>query len=217
MRMRERLAMAAAILLAGCVGTDLVEDPVTTMPTRIAITPTSAAVQVSNTASFQATYYDSLRNPVAGATFQWTSLDPAIASIDASGLALGKLPGQTRIVAAARGISSEAALLTVVANTNQVARVMVTPDSGRINVGQMLQFTAVARNLNGEVIAGKTFSWQSSDATVATVSGAGLATALKGGRVNIVAATDGVESRPASLEIIGSSRSGTFTNKCAST
>lgn len=200
-----------ALFLAGCVGTDLVNEPVATVPARIAITPISTAVEVGKTASFQAVYYDSLGNAAAGVAFQWSSADPAIASVDANGLVSGKQVGQTRITASARGIISMQAMLTVVANANQVARVVVTPDSGQIAVGGTLQFTAVARNLNGAEISGKTFTWRSTDAAIATVNGNGLATGISAGKVNIIASVDGIESMPARLTVLGTSRSGMFT------
>ncbi|MGH7597278.1 MAG: DM13 domain-containing protein [bacterium] len=201
------------LVLAGCVGTDLINEPVATMPARIAINPASTAVEVGKIASFQAAYYDSLGNAVAGVAFQWMSTDPAIASVDANGQVSGKQSGQTRITARARGITSEPAMLTVVANANQVARIVVTPDSGQITVGGTLQFNAVARNLNGDVISGKASTWRSLDATIAAVNSNGLATGIKAGEVNIVAAVDGVESPAARLTVLGTNRSGMFTRR----
>jgi len=209
----KRLLMATALFLAGCVATDLIEEPIMLMPARIVVNPSIAAVEVGKTASFQATYYDSLGNRASPVNFQWLSSDPDVASVDANGQVSGKQPGQTRITAKARNISSDPAILTVVADSNQVARVDVTPDSGKLNIGGTLQFTAVARNLNGDILSGKTFSWRSSDAAIATMSNAGLATGVKAGIVNVIATADGVESLPARLAILGTSRSGTFTKR----
>ncbi len=205
--------ISVAGLLIGCVGTDLINEPVVFVPARVVINPTSSAVEVGKTTNFQATYYDSLGNQVAGVALQWSSSDQNIATIDANGQAAGKQAGQARITARARGVTSTVALLTVVANPNQVARVVVTPDSGAIAVGGTQQFSAVARNLSGAVIGGRTFSWRSSDATIASVNSSGLATGIKTGRVNIIASVDGVDSPAAPLTILGTSRSGTFTKR----
>jgi Electron transfer DM13 len=71
------------LLLAGCVGTDLVDEPVATMPARVAINPTNTAVEVGKTASFQASYYDSVGNQIADVAFQWISSDQNIANVPA--------------------------------------------------------------------------------------------------------------------------------------
>jgi len=213
MQNTKRFLIITAMLFIGCVGTDLINEPVVTVPARVVITPTSSAVEVGKTTNFQATYYDSLDNQVAGIALQWSSSDQNIATIDANGQASGKQAGQARISAHARGVTSAVAMLTVVANPNQVARVIVTPDSGRISVGGTLQFNAVAQNLNGGIISGKTFSWRSSDATIAGVNSSGLATGVKPGRVNIIASVDGVDSPAAPLTILGTSRRGTFTKR----
>jgi hypothetical protein len=207
----KRLPITAVIFFAGCVGTDFINEPAATMPARVVINPISAAVEVGKTARFQAAYYDSVGNAVAGVAFQWISSDPNIATVDANGQVLGKQAGQTLISARGRGVTSVPAMLTVVADANQVARVIVTPDSGRITVGGTLQFTAVARNLNGDIFSGKTFTWRSSDVTIATVNNSGLATGLIAGEVNIIAMVDGIASPAARLAVLGTSRSGIFT------
>jgi hypothetical protein len=212
MRAMKLCLTLAAVVVAGCVGTDYINDPVARGPARIVINPNIAAIQVGGVRQFAATYYDSLGNTVA-VTFQWTSSMPVVASVDANGVASGKQAGQAQIFATARGVASEPALLTVVADPNQVARVIVTPDSGILHIGETLQFSAEARNLNGNAIAGKTFTWRSAAPTVATVSNTGLATAIKPGRVNIIASTDNVDSSPARLEVLGQSRTGTFTRR----
>jgi hypothetical protein len=80
-------------------------------------------------------------------------------------------------------------------------------------VGGTLQFNAVAQNLSGGVISGRTFSWRSSEATIAGVNANGLATGIKAGRVNIIASVDGIDSPAAPLTILGTARSGTFTKR----
>lgn len=192
-----------------CVGTDIIED-INIVPARIVISPNISAVQVSEMQPFQADYYDTLGNLVDEAIFQWNSSNSAIASVDDDGVATGLTTGQVMITATVSGVTSEAALLTVVADPNQVARVEVEPDSGSIQPGETLQFTAAAFNLDGDPITGKTFNWSSSNSNVATIDGNGLATGLTGGNAEIVAETDGVSSAPAKLTVLGNSRSGMF-------
>ncbi|MCG8604441.1 Ig-like domain-containing protein, partial [bacterium] len=117
-RLRD-LLLAASTVLIGCVGTDIVGDSTVTMPARIEITPRTAAVQVGAETTFQATYFDSLGNE-RSALFLWQSLHPDVAMIDQTGLATGIMPGQAMVVASAQGVSSQPALLTVVADPNQI-------------------------------------------------------------------------------------------------
>jgi len=213
MRDTKRFLILIAAVFIGCVGTDLIEEPALLMPVRIAVTPASSAVEIGRTTSFQAAYYDSLGNAVPAIMFQWSSSDTAVASIDADGQVFGKQAGQTMISANARGVTSNEATLTVVANSNQVAQVVVSPDIGTISTGATLQFNAVARNLLGNALSGKTFSWRSSDATIASINSSGLATGIKPGVVNIIATADGIDSPAAPLTILGASRSGAFTRR----
>ena len=58
----------------------------------------------------------------------------------------------------------------------------------------MLQLQAVAKNAHGNTMSGVSFTWESSDTTVLSVSDAGLATAVANGSARVTAATDGVSS-----------------------
>ncbi len=211
MKQKSLLFLLGWLGLLGCVGTDVLNDENVGVPARIVINPTSAAVQVANTIEFQAAYYDTLGNSVPGTVFQWSSSNPGIAAIDNNGIARGQGIGQVMITATALGVASEPALLTVVANPNQLARVVVTPDSGGIRVGETLQFSATAFNLNGDELSGQTFTWRSSNPNSATVDANGLAAGVGSGMAQIVAETDGVASAPARLTVRNTRRTGTFT------
>ncbi len=60
------------------------------------------------------------------------------------------------------------------------------------SLGETVTLTAQASDASGNTVWGKTFTWTSSNAEVATVSSAGLVTAVANGSVTITAATDGV-------------------------
>jgi uncharacterized protein YjdB len=80
-----------------------------------------------------------------------------------------------------------------VAVAQEVAAVTVTPATVRLTTLQAtVQLTAGAEDANGHAVAGKTFTWESSDESVATVSSAGLVTAEANGTATITATTDGV-------------------------
>jgi len=201
------LGALSLLTLASCVGTELVDE---TLPARIDLTPPSAAIQVGDTLSFQASYRDSLGTVQPGTPFEWASSDAAIASVDAAGTATGHREGQVVIRAAANGVTSNAALLTVVTDPEQIASVVVTPEIGQISVGQTLQLSAVARSLSGEELPDSSFTWSSSAGEVASVDVSGLVSALSPGTAAIVATAAGISSRPAQIEVLGRTRSGVF-------
>lgn len=79
-----------------------------------------------------------------------------------------------------------------VSNTT-VAAVQITTPAGALRAGQTAQFSAVAVNANGVGISGAgTVTWSSSDELIATVTNAGLVTAIADGSASITATIQGV-------------------------
>ena len=81
-----------------------------------------------------------------------------------------------------------------------VASLAVTPAAASIVVGDSLQLTAVASDVNGQPLTGRTVTWTSSDATVASVSASGMVKGIAANAqpVTITAATG---SRSATAQI----------------
>ena len=71
--------------------------------------------------------------------------------------------------------------------TAPVVSVEVSPSAETIAVGATLQLTAEAFDANGQAVAGAEFSWESSDASVATVDATGLVTGIAEGTATITA------------------------------
>ena len=80
-----------------------------------------------------------------------------------------------------------------------VASVRITPETKQINVGETTTLNAQALDANGAVLTGKTFSFQSINPTIATVSNATGATAtvtgVAEGVVNVFATSEGVQGK----------------------
>jgi hypothetical protein len=70
--------------------------------------------------------------------------------------------------------------------------VTVAPSSVTITAGQTQQFSATAKDVNGSVIPGVTFSWSSDATSVATVNTTGLAAGVSQGTAHITATVSGV-------------------------
>src|SRR5437667_8332572 len=73
-----------------------------------------------------------------------------------------------------------------------VASVAVAPATATVPVGQTVQLTATTKDANGTVLTGRTVTWATSNAALATVSGTGLVTGVaEGGPVAITATSEG--------------------------
>ncbi|MXW04496.1 MAG: Ig domain-containing protein [Gemmatimonadetes bacterium] len=169
---------------------------------RVTVTPETPSIAVGKTQQFTATAYDSNNVVITGKTFTWTSSDTSAATIDSSGLATAVNAGTTTITAETGGIPGTASLTVTETPPpgTVIASVVVSPASASIQKGETQQFTAKATDSAGTEITGKTFTWESSATTVATIDSLGLATAVNTGSTTIKARTDGV-SGTASLTV----------------
>jgi len=179
----------------------------------VEVTPSSATIIVGVTQQFTGVAFDALHLPIPSASISWSSIDASIATVSASGLATGVVPGDVVITASAEGKSGTAQLHV---NRKQASSVEVTPSWASIIVGTTRQFTAVAFDESHQPIANVPISWSSSDASIASVSASGLATGVAPGDVMIIATADGKTATPqlhvnrkpaASVEVTPSSAS----------
>ena len=88
---------------------------------QVIVSPDSASIPVGGTQQFTATVLDLHGNPIVGATPTWTSSAPAVATVDANGLATGVSPGLTTITATYQAASGSATLTVFNPNTPPVA------------------------------------------------------------------------------------------------
>lgn len=202
------------VIAGGCVGTDFITDPTNGVSPKITITPSTHAILAGDSVSFQAMYFDSL-GVERPASFVWSSANPTVASVTASGFVRGHLVGQANITAATSGGISKTARLSVVADAStQVASVVVTPDSIRLASGDTVRLSATAFSLNNLILPGVTFTWQSTHTAIATVNTGGLVIGIANGTTSIIATTNGVTSAPVKT-VVGpiNLRTGQFTSR----
>lgn len=82
-----------------------------------------------------------------------------------------------------------------------VSSITIAPATAVIQAGQTQQFVAIAKTAEDNQIVGVTFDWASSNEGVATVNNKGLVTAMSEGTTNITAASHGVTSKEAALDV----------------
>ncbi len=174
----------------------------------VSVTPPIATTLTGASIAFTAVaaYADGSTEDITGRA-AWASSDPAIASVDSSGSALGIAAGTASISASLPGDNGPvtgSASLTVqqpVPDREPVG-ILVEPDVARVVAGETRSFTATLLFSDGseQVVTGSS-SWQSSDPEVAAVSGSGLATGVSSGTASIEAqfTTDGRVFRDSAL------------------
>src|SRR5213080_4581855 len=73
-----------------------------------------------------------------------------------------------------------------------VASVAVSPATLSQNPGATQQFVATLKDASGNVLAGRTMTWTSSNAAIAAVNGSGLETAVAAGSATVTATSGGI-------------------------
>ncbi len=165
--------------------------PVTVSPRSVSlvrVTPPSATLRVGANVALQADAQNSAGEPVPGRPVDWRSGNEAVATVSAAGIVTGIAPGIATISATIDGVVGSA-LVTIEAIP--VASVRVSPETGTLLVGQTLQLSATPVDSSGAPLAGRTTSWGSSAPAVASVSSAGVVSALAPGSATITATTEG--------------------------
>jgi hypothetical protein len=163
--------------------------------TTVVVTPGNATlISLGETVQLTASAHDANGNTIVGKTFTWSSSDEGLAMVSSTGLVTAIGNGVATIMATTEGVQGSASLTVA-----QVAsRVEVTPASATVfPPGATVQLAASAEDAKGNAISDKTFTWSSSDESIATVSSSGLVTAVANGSVTITATADGVDGTAA--------------------
>jgi alpha-tubulin suppressor-like RCC1 family protein/uncharacterized protein YjdB len=154
----------------------------------------AAPIQVGRTATLTATPRDAQGRQLSGRTVVWTSSSADIARVDASGTVTALTPGSATITASVES-KSASATVTVAPVIVPVASVMIVSPGTTVRPGQTVSLTAVVHDADGNVLTGRTVTWQSATPAVATVNAAtGVVTAVGVGTAVITAASEGKTS-----------------------
>ncbi len=189
--------LATCTIFAGC-GKSAASSSTPTLAS-IAVTPALVSVAVNGTEQFSAAATDSSGNAMTGLTFAWTSNTTSVMTINSSsGLATAVTSGTTQITASANGVTSPPDVITVVS----VASIAVTPSPALLAANGTQQFSATAKDLNGNTITSASFTWASSATNVVSINAStGLATGLALGTAQVTASADGVTSPPVTAAV----------------
>jgi uncharacterized protein YjdB len=167
---------------------------------RVSVNPPSAIMLQGETEQLAVVQEDAQHNVLTGRSVDWSSSNPAVATVSTSGLvtAASGTMGTTTITATSEGQTGSS---SITVSQVPVASVSVVLAAGTINVGQNTQANATLLDASGNVLTGRTITWTSDNTAVATVSNSGVATAVAAGSAQI-RATSGGQSGSATLTIL---------------
>ena len=168
--------------------------------------PVSLPAGTSQALTVTGTYTDgSSANLTASSTF--TSTSSSTAAVNASGLVQGVTTGSTTITATVGSTTGSDAVTVTNALLTSIA---ITPASPSAALGLTKQLTAIGTYSNGSTANITTqVQWSSSAASVATVNGSGLVSAMAIGSSTLTATLNSISSTtpftvtPATLQSIG--------------
>ena len=167
---------------------------VTPLPVSSVLTsPATVSLGIGATAQLAATPLDSSGTPLSGRTVTWSSANSAVATVSSTGLVKGVAFGSTSVIATVNGVQGSAAANIVPVGT---AVPSVNPAFESLLTGQSAQVTAVLKDSTGNVISGATFTWATSNSSVAKVtpsssSSSATISAVGAGSASITATANG--------------------------
>lgn len=133
---------------------------------------------------------------ISGRMINYSSSNPAVASVSTNGLITAVTEGTTTVTATSEG---KTASVVVTVQRETVASVRLTPQVAQLlRIGGQLQVTAQPLNATGQPLAGRTVTWFTNNPAVATVTQLGVVTAIGVGNATITVES---ETRTATLGI----------------
>jgi uncharacterized protein YjdB len=127
-----------------------------------------ATVTVGQKVQLKATVTDSRGNVVTDRVVTWSAPVSAVATVNATtGEVTGLLPGSVTVTATSEG-KSGSALVTV--TPAPVATVTISPSSRSLVQNASATLTATTKDVLGGTLTGRSVTWQTSDATIASLS-----------------------------------------------
>jgi uncharacterized protein YjdB len=192
------LTLFVLVTMASCAG-----SPRQSQTELVSIDVTAASMTLTIGATQQATatgHYSDGSTQDLTALAGWSSQNLGVASVSGDGLITAKTPG-TSVITASSGTVSGSMTVTVAAAT--LKSLAVTPANPTVIKGTTQQFTATGtfsdnstQNLTSSV------TWSSGTPATATITGAGLVTAVGAGS-SMIQATSGAVSGSTLLTVTG--------------
>jgi plastocyanin len=187
------------VKLIAIVGGKPVIAKINVKPSRVArieIAKLDAPLVVGGSLKLDARAIGANGDPRDDVKLEWASANPAIAVVDSAGLVTGLAAGKTKLVAKSGGAGGEVMVEVVKSNVHSVA---IEPRTTNARTGDVIRFSATAKDAGGAVMKGAAVRW--------SVSGDGATIEPEGGFVAerpgtyVVTASVGDQSTVATLVV----------------
>jgi hypothetical protein len=174
------------VLAAGC-------DSSPSAPQVDAVRVSSPEVQVAigGSVQYSAEALDRSGNPVPGQSFTWSSSNPAVATVDATGRVTGVAEGNALIFAGVGGILGNRPIQVL---PPPVASVEVSPDAFQLQRGEERTLQVTLRGADGAVLVGRPITFTSSAPGVASVTNQGVVRGVSAGSATVTVRSEGQQA-----------------------
>ncbi|HSA56998.1 MAG TPA: Ig-like domain-containing protein [Gemmatimonadaceae bacterium] len=153
----------------------------------VSVTPSTATRIPGETVQLTAAAMSPAGDVIAGQTFDWSTSNASVASVDENGLVTALTVGAAMITAEVGGKQGTASITVGV----PVSTITLTPEADTLGVGKTLQLNVQLADANGGPVTGRTVNYSTSAVNVVSVTPAGLITALAIGTTTITGTIDG--------------------------
>lgn len=169
---------------SGTAAVTVTVNPVAT----VTIVPGSDTLGVGTDAQLVATLRDAGGQVLIGRAIAWNSSNVQVATVSSTGVVTALSPGTVVVSAVSEGRVGTASVLVL---ARLASAVTLTPSNATIITGTTLQLTSQITDPSGNILTGRPISYVSDNSAVATVSNAGLITAIRPGTAKITATSEG--------------------------
>lgn len=168
-----------------------VNSPAPTTVSSVTLYAPTQSLSVGQTVQSVVTLKDAQGNTLSGRTITYSTTNPSVVTVSATGVIKAVGPGAAAVKATSGGVTGSDGFTVTAATTSTLASITVNPATSSLTPGQSTQATAVAKDAQGNAIANTSFTWTTSNPSVATVSSSGLVAAIGSGSAVISASASG--------------------------
>lgn len=176
----------------------------------IGVTGATGTLTPGATVALVATARDSGGTVIDGVTFTWSSSSSAVATVSQTGVVTAVTPGTATITATSGHVAGTFGVTVSPTPAIPVVSVTVSAAQTTLTAGDTATLIATMKDATGHTLAGRAVAWSSSAPDIATVSTAGVVTAVSAGSASIVATSEGVSSEGVVITVTPAATTGTL-------